>query len=64
MIDAPPPTSEPSLTTTPAEMRLSHHRGAQGAGVVATKLLNGIGGARRQVAYRRSCIGDIRRYER
>ena len=52
MIEAPPPTSEPSPTTTPGRDPALDHRGAERAGVVVDEPLVHDGGARRPGAHR------------
>ena len=63
MIDAPPPTSEPSPTTTPGRDPALDHRGAERAGVEVDEALVHDGGARRRGA-RRGGRGRRRRCAR
>ena len=57
MIEAPPPTSEPSPTTTPARDPALDHRGAERAGVVVHEALVHDGGALGQVGAEPDPVG-------
>ena len=57
MIDAPPPMSEPSPTTTPWRDAPLHHRRAQRAGVEVDEALVHHGGALGEVGAEAHAVG-------